>query len=72
MMKMAWKLGRAGNGRDRQEVGVTERTGSVTANAKVTKMACDSNDVSIGQVKVNEKSVSEFRVEQGREFSTIS
>jgi hypothetical protein len=35
------KLGRAENGRDRQEVEVTERTGSVTANAKVTKMACD-------------------------------
>jgi len=63
------KLGSAGNGRDRQEVEVTERTGSVTANVKVTRMACDSNYVSIGQVKVNEKSVSEFRVEQGRELS---
>ena len=52
----AEKFSRAGNGRDRQEVEVTERTGSVTANVKVTEMACDSDDVSIGRVKVNENS----------------
>ena len=54
------KFGRAGNGINRQKGERTDRTGNVTANSLVK---------GIGRVEVSEKSVSENRVEQGRELS---